>query len=273
MADLEKQFAAYAKDLAENLAPGVDLERPPRTRSDSERMVWERMHPNNYHLRFAKAEELIDAGKWSEAQPLIEKLAADYSGESGADNPLWLLATVHRNLGDTNAEFATLRKFAEQESGFVLLYVRLIELSELRQDWAALADYAERLLALNPLISLPHRALARAGVEMNRPDTAIAGYEKLLRLDPPDPADVHFQLARLLHGQGRAPGDARRHVLRALEEAPRFRAAQELLLKMIDGSPANPAESRPVTPDTAAAPGNSQRNHAANAPVLETDTL
>jgi hypothetical protein len=47
---------------------------------------------------------------------------------------------------------------------------------------------------------------------------------------PPDPAEVHFRLARLLDASGDPA--ARRHVLKSLEAAPRYRAAQQLLLKL-----------------------------------------
>ena len=49
-------------------------------------------------------------------------------------------------------------------------------------------------------------------------------------MEPADPAEVHYRLARLLHEAGDA--SAKRHVLMALEEAPRFQQALELLLKM-----------------------------------------
>jgi uncharacterized protein HemY len=51
-------------------------------------------------------------------------------------------------------------------------------------------------------------------------------------LDPADAAQVHYQLARLLHARGNAEAEAKRHVLQALEEAPRFREAQRLLLQL-----------------------------------------
>ena len=80
--------------------------------------------------------------------------------------------------------------------------MRLIELAEARQDWPAVTKYAELLLALNPLLSLPHRALAEAGVALGKPAQTITAYQRLLLLDPPDPAEVHFQLAKLLHRAG-----------------------------------------------------------------------
>jgi hypothetical protein len=71
----------------------------------------------------------------------------------------------------------------------------------------------------------------------------------LLELDPPNPAEVHFNLARLLHRAGDPA--ARRHVLQALEDAPRYRAALQLLLQMDSDSPrpkagaATTAEAKP----------------------------
>jgi hypothetical protein len=72
----------------------------------------------------------------------------------------------------------------------------------------------------------------------------------LLQLDPPNPAEVHFKLARLLYRTGEP--SARRHVLRALEEAPRYRAALGLLLEMENertqppaGASADNAATRP----------------------------
>ena len=76
---------------------------------------------------------------------------------------------------------------------------------------------------------------------------AITVYRKWLWLDPPDPAAVHFQLARLLHKRGDAEAEAKRQVLEALEEAPRFRDAQRLLLEIENKSP-QPTTSGNVYP-------------------------
>ena len=230
--EMEKQFAAFVREQAEKLAPGVDLDKPPGRRAEADVTIWEAAHPNNFYLRLQKAGSLMEAKNWTEAKPLLESLAESYHGESGAENPYWLLAVTQRNLSETNAELTTLQKFAAQESDFVDLFARLIELSEAQKDWPAVTKYAERLLAVNPLISLPHRALAKAGVVTGKSNQAITAYRKLLLLDPPDPADVHFQLASLLHARGDSENEAKRHVLQSLEDAPRFRDAQKLLLEI-----------------------------------------
>jgi len=139
---------------------------------------------------------------------------------------------TERNLHEPNAELAALKKVAEKESDFVDLYRRLIDLSSAAKDWAGTTKYANLLLAVNPLIAAPYEALAQAGDALGQKEQAIAAYRRLLLLDPADPAEVHYQLARLLHERGNAEAEAKRHVLQALEETPRFREAQNLLLQI-----------------------------------------
>jgi hypothetical protein len=64
----------------------------------------------------------------------------------------------------------------------------------------------------------------------------------LLVLDPSDPAEAHYRLARLLQQAG--DPQAKRHVLQALEEAPRFREAHQLLLQL-SAQPAAPRTNAP----------------------------
>ena len=260
IADLEKEFTAFARTQANNLAPGVDLEKPSTDQLDMDdypvaphpavsprptptpqaepsvphAATWKQAHQKNYYIRLEQAEKLLEATNWTEAKTVLEALAADYAGERRADNPLWLLSLAERHLNDTNAELATLQKFSEHESDFVELYVRLIELTRARQDWPAVTKYAQKLLAINPLIPAPYAALAEAGAASGQNDMAINANRKLLLLDPPDPVEVHFQLARLLHARGDSEKEAKRQVLQALEDAPRYRAAQQLLLQIED---------------------------------------
>src|SRR5258708_31522827 len=74
--------------------------------------------------------------------------------------------------------------------------------------------------------------MADAAAGSGNKDQAIEAYRKLLLLDPSDPAEMHFRLARLLHERGGAEIEAKRHVLQALEDAPRYRDAQRLLLEI-----------------------------------------
>ena len=72
---------------------------------------------------------------------------------------------------------------------------------------------------------------------------AISANRTLLRLDPPDPAETHYRLARLLHK--RQDPEAKRQTLQALEEAPRFRDALKLLRELQSKEPQREAGEPP----------------------------
>ena len=133
-------------------------------------------------------------------------------------------------MKETEAERAVLASLTALDPDATEAYLRLMELSAAAKDWAAVALNAERYLAVNPLLAAPHQQLARASEELGKTKPAIGSYQTLLLLDPPDLAEVHYRLAKLLHQSGDAT--ARRHVLQALEEAPRFRDAHKLLLEI-----------------------------------------
>jgi len=97
-------------------------------------------------------------------------------------------------------------------------------------DWPVVAVNAERYLAVNPLLPQPYRFYARAAEAEGKWKPAAEAWRTLLRLDPPDPADANYHLARLLHQLGDPA--AKRYLLDALEEAPRHGAALALLLEM-----------------------------------------
>jgi tetratricopeptide (TPR) repeat protein len=137
-----------------------------------------------------------------------------------------------------------LEKLAALDGDALEANLRLIEICEASEDWQAVAKSAEQALAVNPLIRAPHRSLARAAEAIDDPRRAIHAYRALLRMDPVDPAEAHFRLARLLFGEGDL-ASARREVLKALEEAPRFRAAHRLLLEIVARAESQAAASGP----------------------------
>jgi TolA-binding protein len=231
---LEKDFAAFARDRAEKLAPDLEFKKPERGNDGEE------AESKNFYVLTRQARKLLREKKWQEAKAPLEKLLKAYPGNTGPENAHSMLAEAHRGLGETNEERAVLTTLANLEADDLDTYARLMELNTVAKDWPAVARNAERFLAVNPLMATPYRHLANASEELGRRDSAIAACKTLLLLDPPDPAGAHFQLARLLHQAG-DPG-ARRHLLQALEEAPRFRDAHKLLLQVTRSSPpAKPA--------------------------------
>jgi hypothetical protein len=87
------------------------------------------------------------------------------------------------------------------------------------------------VLAINPLIPAPHRFLAQAAEATGERSVAIEAHRTLLLMDPLDRAEHHYRLARALLDD-RQVTSAKREAILALEEAPRYREAQRLLLEI-----------------------------------------
>lgn len=234
MDTLEKDFAAFAKDRAKALAPGLDWEKPKSDaigESDARSLTkWAESRPTNYWALMQKAGQLVTAKKWADAKGPLQKLVELYPEQTGKDSAYPLLAHVHRALGETNEELRVLREYAGRDDEAADAYLRLAELGAKAGDWEEVARNSRRFLAVNPLVPAPYRYLAQAAEAQGDVPTAVASNRTLLQLDPPNPAEVHFHLARLLHRSGDA--GARRHVLEALTDAPRHRAALQLLLEI-----------------------------------------
>jgi tetratricopeptide (TPR) repeat protein len=255
MGQLETDFAEFARAKARKLGPGLDWTKPerpglsvaprlPAAEDDEDAPAAPRTptpktaelpanlvaESTNYYVLVREASKLLKAKKWEDAKVPLNKLIKSYPDQTGPDNAYILLATAHRRLGETNEERKVLTTLAELEADALDAYARLMELGAVAKDWGAVSTNAERYLAVNPLLPLPYRFLAQGSEANNQPRTAIEAYETMLKLDPPDPAEAHYRIARLQYQTGDTK--AKRHLLQALEEAPRFRDAHKLLLEI-----------------------------------------
>ncbi|MHB8902396.1 MAG: tetratricopeptide repeat protein, partial [Thermoguttaceae bacterium] len=215
---LDRQFAQFAKERAESLAPRADWEPadlPPDASVEAVRQFLGQ-HPRNISALGLLARRLISEKRWQEAKEPIAELVALYPESPGVDSPYRLAAQVHRELGETDSEVEVLEKLASLDADAGDACLRLIEIYRERQEWEGLGRNAQRMLAINPLIPAPHRAQAESAMRLSAPRRAIDAYRALLEMEPIDPARMHYDLARLLGQQGETV-DARRHVLMALE--------------------------------------------------------
>ena len=245
MERIEKDFAAFAREKAEKLAPDLDWKKPLPSDLAGGELDLQSKFSKNFYVLSREARKLIEQKKWTEAKKPLELLLKAYPGQTGGDSPYLLLAAAHRGLGETNLEQEVLTKLAAIDADNTDAYLRLMELESVRAQWEPVVQNAGRFLAVNPLLPQPYRHLARAQEALGQVQPAIRSLQTMLLLDPPDPADVHFRLAKLLHQAG-DPG-AKRQLLQSLEEAPRFREAHKLLLELHRNSPA-PAPAEPPGP-------------------------
>ncbi len=238
IATVDAEFAARAKEIANNVAPKLDWAKPKPGDVANAAAIDQflQKNPTNLTALTERARQLIRANDYAGAKVPLEKLIELYPNQHDSDSAYAMLAEVHRKLDETDAELAVLNKLAELSADASDAYSRLIVLARERKDWPAMQANAARLAAVNPLTPIPHIAEAEAAEALGQRPAAIAAYRTVLRLDPENPSDIHYRLARLLRDVGDA--GAKREVLLALEESPRFRDALQLLLELSEKTPA-----------------------------------
>lgn len=243
---LNADFAAHATELANNTGPKLDWTpaKPADYASEKRLNDFIAQHPDNFTALTEQAKQLIAAKKWTEAKGPLQKLIEFYPNQRDAESAYAMLAGVHRALKESDAEIAMLQKLVELNSDAVSAFERLMQIAAAHQDWSGMLANADRYTAVNPLSPIPHQYAANAHEALGDKRGAIADYRTLLQIGSADPAETHYRLARLLHAVGDAT--AKREVLLALEDAPRFRAALELLLAIDEP---NGAQTKPSNSD------------------------
>ncbi len=248
LVQLDEEFAKFARKRAETLAPEATWDEPDEelpNGADSKAIAeWLVTHPKNFWGLRRLAARLVHEEKWDAARTAALQLKGLYPEYAGPENAYMLLAAIHRHESDPKAERAVLEELALRDGDAIPAYLRLMDLDETASDWKALERDARRMLAVNPLVPAPHRMLAEAAEKVGDRASAIAAYQALTRLDETDPAGLQYHLAKLLRDTGRT-AEARRAVLRSLEDAPRFLDAHKLLLELVDADKAKPAATTP----------------------------
>ena len=245
--EMDRAFVLFARAKAEAVAPDATWEpiTLPESADSATVEAWLKERPNNFWGRQRLARTLVTEGKWDEAKAAIGRFQALDPDYVGSENGFTMLAAIHKRTGDAAAEHEALEALALRDGDALPAYLRLIALDKAANSWEGVRKNARRALAVQPLTITPHRSLAEADEKAGDRAEAIAEYAAVALLDETDPAEVHFRLATLLHQSGR-DGEAKREVLKSLEDAPRFLEAHRLLLELAPPPPpAPPEEARP----------------------------
>jgi Tfp pilus assembly protein PilF len=111
---------------------------------------------------------------------------------------------------------------------------QVVMLIEGEKDQQRLRTALERVVAIDPFDSPSHTALGRMALAAGKTADAVRNFRVALAAGPADRASAHADLAEgLLRAGDRA--EAKKQALAALEIAPTYERAQDILLKLVDG--------------------------------------
>ena len=111
----------------------------------------------------------------------------------------------------------------------------MTDLAVQEKQWEQVLVYSEKISAIQPLLPGVHVVTAAAAEQLGRPDKVADAMRALRLMEPVDPASIDYRLAKAL-ADLKQYDQSKHFVLRALDEAPRYRDAHRLLLQIIDSA-------------------------------------
>ncbi len=235
---LEAEFELSVKQLAQSYGPDVDWTHPEPREMDplkiSSVQSYLKKHPNHLEARTALTALLIEQKNWDDALESAElqiALLPDFVGER---NGYVVKSMILKEKGDSVSEIQALEALASRSSEALFAFRRLVDLHYAREEWDAVITNADRALAIDPFDGRIHFDRGCALESQGEAESARAAFETALKLDPKNPSEIRFRLARLLRES--SPEHAKRYLLDALADSPRYRDAYTLLLQINEGS-------------------------------------
>jgi tetratricopeptide (TPR) repeat protein len=186
----------------------------------------------NFISQLSYALALVEAGSFADAKTPLERAAALAPMASGDSSPRYLLASIAETEKDTVRARRELLALLEHDHTNIVAARKLATLAEAAQAPDE-EDRALRLVAdLDPFDAGTHVKLGRRLMARRQFGEALIEFDAALALGPPNPAEAHTDRAEALLRLGRKD-EARSAVMRALQDAPTYGRAQDVLLSVM----------------------------------------
>ncbi len=232
--DFDAQFAEYLRGVYPvkkvtfdpHLAKLIEQDRP------SERLLKDLIskNPKLYFVKLKYAKYLLEKEEVDEALPILQEAQKAFPDFVGEANSYELMARAFLLKGDTLAAAQQLAGLVSRDGKNYHAAMQLKKLAQGLGERRLLQQALEAIVQINPYLQEVHQKLGRIYLQERKPQQAVREFEVLLALKPLDRAGAHCDLAEAYLAAGR-PRLAHRHALRALEVAPTYSRAQQLLLQ------------------------------------------
>ncbi|MSO45790.1 MAG: tetratricopeptide repeat protein [Acidobacteria bacterium] len=227
-ARLERDYAALRRALA---APKI-----PDDPTVDQLKLLAAGAPGSFDVQMALAHALNTAGNPAGAIEALEKASQLIPAASGDVNPHSFIAQIAMKQGDTPRAIRALDAVVKVEASDVESARQLATLVAPLGDAARTTAVYGIVAELDPFDANAQTVVGRRALQQRDAARAARAFRTALAAGPADRAASHLDLAEAYVMTGQL-GDAKREALAALEIAPSFERAQDILLKVITAQP------------------------------------
>lgn len=199
-----------------------------------ERFIQPLANLDTFYVRMAEAGAAVQRTENSVAIRALEQARDLFPEYAGENSPYQPLAALYEKAGDNRKAADALWQVVRRSESDYDAHITLARLLEGSGDSVGTAEVLDRAIYMNPFEITTHERLAVLYEKLGDRKKVVRERTAVVALDPSDKSDALYRLAQAHFRAGDVPA-AKRVVMQALEEAPNFVLAQELLLTIVDG--------------------------------------
>jgi tetratricopeptide (TPR) repeat protein len=191
-------------------------------------------YSGSYPAQMAVGQALASAGAREDAVSAFERAAELVPTAVGPSSPRAQIAALAERAGDYPRALRELQALVGDDHTNIAAARRLVPLARRLGDQTALALAYDRIVTLDPFDAASHSAYGRLAWERRDLPLAVREFRAAVDAGPVDPVPARCDLAEALLAAGER-SEAKLSVLAALEAAPTYERAQQLLLRIVEG--------------------------------------
>jgi tetratricopeptide (TPR) repeat protein len=230
--DFDREFAAYIEAKVKPLQAAL-LTPTNNAASLSKAEVLKALETQDtFALRIRAAELLAADGDTQGAVTHYLRALELFPYVSGKGNPYESLAKLLEAKGDREQAAKTLDSLVKTDENNLEALKTIARLRLALGERQQALDALQASFFISPFDYKLHTQAGELSLDLKDYAKALTEFQVALALAPPNLAEANYNVAAAFHALGRQP-EAKRAVLRALEAAPRYEKAQELLLRIV----------------------------------------
>ncbi len=188
--------------------------------------------PRDFQAQLQLGIVLFKEKNYAEAKRYLNKAKEILPEYTGYPSPPLVLAQVYEATGEREEQIKELEYVVKYHQHDVNSALQLAEYEIENNDFEKAQYYLQRAIAVDPYNLKAHSTFATLADQLKKHNDSIREYEILSVLDNTDPVSAYTDLAGA-YLRGGYESNAKQTSLRALEIAPTYKPAQEILLEAV----------------------------------------
>jgi cellulose synthase operon protein C len=229
--DFDREFAAYIEAKVKPLHQALSTQTNVVASLSKEEVLGMLATQDTFALRIRAAELLAADGDLQAAAAHYIRALELFPYVTGPGNPYETLAKLFEEKGDQAQAAKILEGLVKNDENNLEALKTIARIRLALGDRQQALDALQASFFISPFDYKLHTQAGELSVELKNYSQALTEFQVALALAPPNIAEANYNVAAAYHALGRQP-EAKRAVLRALEAAPRYEKAQELLLRI-----------------------------------------